>query len=155
PAPVNTFMVPGMGVPTGVEFSSLLQTPKLYVAKVAGASTMTVVAHFTVDLSCNLIPPGLVATAAGGGGSNVSKLSPDETCLFVPNNLTPFNLTTFTVDPVSGALTLKGVFGRPNIGVGTSAAAFVSTGTGLVFYTNTFNPRQVVRRHVNDDCSVT
>jgi hypothetical protein len=145
PREVARYPVAGPGAASGVEFSSRLDIPKLYVGK--ENPDQTVVTSYTVNDDCTLA--GDNVTISEGLNSAVTKLTPDESCLFVPNQ-DGGTMTTFTVDPASGELTLVGTF--DGFATLTATVVFASGDTGLKLLTNVYDPRQVARRNVMEGC---
>jgi hypothetical protein len=149
------FAVPGPGHASGVEFSRLLATDTLYVTK--AHPEQTVIVRYHVQPDCTLEPAPAVTTVASGRSANVAKLDPENRCLFVPNqasasvtllaaNHPPSTLTTFSVNPITGDLTLEAT---------VEDSAFLPSGLGFAtnnagersLYYTSFS-REVFRRRV-------
>jgi 6-phosphogluconolactonase (cycloisomerase 2 family) len=114
PIPVKTFIVPGPGHATSVEFSRFVTKDTLYVTK--AHARQTVIVRFHVQQDCTLEESPVITSAPSGRVSTVAKLDPENQCLFVPNqasatvslfsaNHPPSTLTSFAVHPTTGDLT--------------------------------------------------
>jgi hypothetical protein len=153
--PAGRFEVPGPGQASGLEFSSRTARYGLYVTK--AADDRAVIVRFDVADSCRLGPAPTVTTVPTGRTSSVARLDPENRCLFAPGHTTsrlavnhpPSVLTTFTVDPATGALaeptTVDDVAFYP------AGLEFATTYDGTPFLYYTSFTREIFRRPL-DKC---
>jgi 6-phosphogluconolactonase (cycloisomerase 2 family) len=154
--PAGEVSVPGSGRASGIEFSETrLSRDSLYVAK--ADPDEIVIVRFSVLPGCKLAANPTVTKTAKGRAGSVLKLDPDNRCLFVPNQRSDSvtllsasrpssRITTFSVEPLTGELSLVGTF--DDVAFLPSGLAFGETTAGDRFLYYTSFPREVFRRPV-------